>query len=303
MLEVLDESLKKLLVDKMQLNLAEVDISFDVPNRDWSKSISKPTINFYLYDIRENVKLRQSYNPVHEERRRHGEIEKFRAGGRYDISYLITAWTINVEDEHRLLWYVLATLAQYQLVPQEVLLEPLNEQPWPLPTSIAQPDGVLRNAADVWTALDNQLKPVLSFVVTIAMDDRLLSRTKEVRTKFFKYYDPEPAAPQRLAGDPFYKDFDPLKPPAEHLIQIGGRIYDASRPDETIAGAEVILLEQGLNERTDERGRFSFGYVVARPEYTILVVAPGYETTRRTVKLPSDNYDVELQPEKERVGV
>lgn len=303
MLEVLDESLKKLLVDKMQLNLAEVDISFDVPNRDWSKSISKPTINFYLYDIRENVKLRQSYNPVFEDRKRNGDIERSRAGGRYDISYLITAWTINVEDEHRLLWYVLATLAEYQLVPQDVLLEPLNEQPWPIPTSIAQPDGVLRNAADVWTALDNQLKPVLSFVVTIAMDDRLLSRTKEVRTKFFKYYDPEPAAPQRLAQDPVYKEFDPLKAPTEQLIQIGGRIYDASRPDETITGAEVILLEQGLNERTDERGRFSFGYVVARPEYTLLVVAPGYETTRRTVKLPSDNYDVELQPEKERVGV
>src|SRR5437660_721399 len=59
MINDLDETLKQLLIQKAQLDPAEVDISFDTPTRDWSTPVTRPTINLYLFDIRENRTLRE----------------------------------------------------------------------------------------------------------------------------------------------------------------------------------------------------------------------------------------------------
>ena len=58
MISDLDETIKQLLIKKGGLDGGTVDISFEIPNREWSASISKPRINLYLYDIRENHNLR-----------------------------------------------------------------------------------------------------------------------------------------------------------------------------------------------------------------------------------------------------
>ena len=60
MISDLNETIKQLLIKKGAFDPAEVDISFDTPNREWSSSISKPTVNAYLYDIRENHQLRST---------------------------------------------------------------------------------------------------------------------------------------------------------------------------------------------------------------------------------------------------
>lgn len=302
MIEILDETIKSLLVDKGSLNLSEIDISFDVPNRDWSKSISKPTVNIYLHDIRENLQLR-SYK-TYDERQADGTITKVKLGGLYDLSYIITAWTTSIEDEHRILWYVLSTLSSYEILPEDILPEPLSKQPYSIMAKTAQADGVLRNAADVWTALDNQLKPVLTYVLTVAMDSRVIARAKEVRNKFIRYYDPEQDTPSRLANaGNIYRTDEPLPALTTQVNQIGGIVRDATQPDNILpVTAEVILLEQGLNVRTDERGRFTFSNVGSRTQYTILVVAPGYVTTRKSITIPASSYDVELQPETEQVS-
>ena len=54
----LDESIRLLLVEQGNLNSGEIDISFDMPTREWAGSISKPTVNLYLYDVRENSQKR-----------------------------------------------------------------------------------------------------------------------------------------------------------------------------------------------------------------------------------------------------
>lgn len=294
MIEALDETIKQLIIQKMPLNQAEVDISFDVPNREWSGAISKPTINVYLHDIRENIEQKQTGGRV--ERKVDGSLVKLRPSNYYDLSYLITAWTANVEDEHRLLWYVLATLVRYPQIPPEVLQTPLNDSSPRLLTKIAQPDGILRNAADVWTALDNQLKPVLTYVVTLPLPQEEIPSGPPVRTKFLRFY---PLAPlrenetrQNGQGD---IQTDTLVLDSEYT-QIGGYISDASDPERAIA-AEVVLIEQGLNVRADAEGRFKFSNIVKRPSYTLLVVAPGYITARQEVSIPGASYDLKLQPE------
>ena len=63
MIDDLVETLRQLLIQKAGLNPTEVDISFDIPTRDWatSSAATRPTVNLYLYDIRENLRLREMY--------------------------------------------------------------------------------------------------------------------------------------------------------------------------------------------------------------------------------------------------
>lgn len=297
MIEALDETIKRFLIEKTPLNPAEVDISFDVPNKEWSGSISKPTINIYFYDIRENLAYSSAQSDwVLERDPATGRMTKNKKGTRYDLSYLITAWTINVEDEHRLLWYILSTLSRVDSLPMDILEKPLDEQPFPMHTKVAHPEGILRNVADVWTALDNQLKPVLPYVITVFLDPKVSWEVYPVRSKFIRMAPP----------------LDTLKAQQDYLLerrnspndsdgvtvfnQVGGYITDATQPGMPVR-AEVILLEQGLNTRTDVAGRFTFSNIVERPRYTFIVVAPGYVTTRHEVTIPAASYDIALQPE------
>ncbi len=295
MIEALDETIKQFLIQKTPLNQAEVDISFDVPNKDWSGSISKPTINIYFYDIRENLNYSTSQSDWVLERDANGRMTKSKKGTRYDLSYLITAWTINVEDEHRLLWYILSTLSRHDHLPADILEKPLDEQPYPLHTKVAHPEGILRNVADVWTALDNQLKPVLPYVITLYLDPMVSWDVQPVRSKFIRM---APPLDTLKAQQDYLQEARASKNDNGISVfnQIGGYITDATETGRPIR-AEVILLEQGLNTRTDAAGRFSFSNLVERPRYTFIVVAPGYVTARHEVTIPATSYDIALQPE------
>jgi hypothetical protein len=168
MINDLDETLKQLLMKKVPLEPSEVDISFEAPDREWAASISKPTVSLYLYDIRENHELR-NYEWTRE-RNNDRTATRRRAPLRIDLSYLVTAWTNDVGDEHRLLWRVLAALSRHSLLPDELLQGKLKEQESEIRTTTAQPDGLFKNPADFWSALDNQLKPSIDYVVTLPLD-------------------------------------------------------------------------------------------------------------------------------------
>lgn len=85
----LDQTLKQFLIQKVPLDPAEVNINFEAPDREWAASQSKPTVNLYLYDLRENHELR-SYEWNVE--RSHGTATRKKAPTRLDLSYLITVW-------------------------------------------------------------------------------------------------------------------------------------------------------------------------------------------------------------------
>ena len=115
-----------------------MDITYD-SDREWSASLSKPTINLYLYDIRENLDLRSMEWIV--SKTSNNMATKRVNARRINLSYLVTVWANNVEDQHNLLWRVMVTLYQYPTFPREFLTGQLVEQEYPIITQTAQPNG------------------------------------------------------------------------------------------------------------------------------------------------------------------
>ncbi|OSC62124.1 hypothetical protein B5181_25475, partial [Streptomyces sp. 4F] len=58
MIHEVDEVLKSLLAGGA-LTGSGIDVSFEAPTRDWAARRNAPSVNAYLYDIREDVARRQ----------------------------------------------------------------------------------------------------------------------------------------------------------------------------------------------------------------------------------------------------
>lgn len=166
MIQDVDDTVKELLVQKAPIDTALIDIKFEMPNREWSDAVTKPTINLYLYDVRENHELRSSQRTL--TRTDSGAVER-RAAVRVDLTYMITVWTTDVADEHRLLGRVLATLLQFPSLPPEVLKGAMQTQPAPVQAWIAQPER-MPNPWEFWGHLDHGMKAGLNLVLTAAFE-------------------------------------------------------------------------------------------------------------------------------------
>ena len=59
-----DETLRSHLISDMPIHGGEVDIEFDRPTREWSSRLSKPTLNLFLFDVRERPEFRDSNQRV-----------------------------------------------------------------------------------------------------------------------------------------------------------------------------------------------------------------------------------------------
>jgi hypothetical protein len=162
----LDDTMKELLVLKVPVDTSIVDIKFEMPTKEWASGVTRPTINLFLYDVRENHELRSNERYL---TRSGGIASEQRAPVRVDLTYLITVWTTDVSDEHQLLGQVLTTLLRYPFFPDEVLKGAMQTQPRPLQAWIAQPERT-PNAWDFWGSLDGRLKAGISYVVTASLE-------------------------------------------------------------------------------------------------------------------------------------
>ncbi|WP_433725833.1 DUF4255 domain-containing protein [Nocardia sp. CA-129566] len=163
-----DEALRMLIgADAVDRN--EVDVVFDAPTKDWAARRNSPTVNMFLYDIREDLRRRQ--RGLINEYDDHGVVVNRHQGPRYfKLSYLITAWTQRPEDEHRLLSALLWCFLRHDRIPTDSLTGTLADIGLPVALNIALPPPEDRSFADVWSALGGELKPSLDLVVTAPAD-------------------------------------------------------------------------------------------------------------------------------------
>ena len=286
MINDLDETLKQLLVKKAGLDPAEVDISFDIPTREWSTPVTRPTVNLYLYDLRENRQLRETYwdDEVGED----GKINLKRRPLRIDLSYMITCWTSSSEDQHRLLWRVVETFFRHSPIPEDVLQGDLLQLTHPVNTEVAQPDGVLKNVSDFWGALENQLRPSVSLVVTLDLDLEQIITSPMVLARALKF------GPPVVQTGPNGSEImlPQLEPGWEAgTVRLGGEVRN--KKGKPLASAWVRLVSKqvdgqpvqiGPTIQTDAVGRYVFSAVPVG-DYTLVVEMTGQSPVQVPLKV------------------
>lgn len=202
MLHDLDQTLENLVRREGKLNKREIDVAFDQPTSEWSARLSRPTLNCFCFDMRENLKLRTMDRTVtYNGNQGHTAFPP----RRMDLSYLVTAWARKIEDEHQLLWRALASFKKYKdLMPSECE-GMLRHQTRNLPMRVAVMGDNPLNLADLWGVLDNQLRLGFVVVVTVELDTEIgfeAPLVLEADIQVGQMYEPElETRHSELAGD------------------------------------------------------------------------------------------------------
>jgi hypothetical protein len=278
MLADLDETLRSLLKRELERHGFDgVEIAFDAPAREWSSQLSSPTVNLFLYDLRESQDSRP--NEWLNDRAANGHAREVRPPMLMECSYAVTAWTQAVEDEHRLLSQVLAVMFAFPNLPTDVMPARLHTvaDRFPISGRIAQPkaDG----KADFWNAVGGQYKASLDYVTTIACESgTAVERGPEVRTQ---------TVTTRLADGP-----------ARTIVEMhrfGGTIAD--KDGEPVTGAWVALPQLGLLATSGPDGRFRFDRVPSG-SHELVARTPDGREAKADVDVPGTKADLVIRKGK-----
>jgi hypothetical protein len=265
----LDEALRTLLRRELGRHGFEgVDIAFDAPSKDWSGKLTNPTVDLFLYDIREAAD-RAEITPT--ESRGNGQAMVVPPPLRLELTYAVTAWTKAVEDEHRLLSQVLAILVSYRKLPGDVLNGRAdNTRLREVDTLVGRPR---EEKADFWTSVGGEYKASIDFVVHYTVDSgATFVRGPEVRTQTIR---------TRQSDGPVST--------LSELHRIGGRVVDADGAP--VRDAWVALPDTGRWTATDAEGRFRLPRVPPGETRVVVRTASGLEA-ESTLTVPGKSADL-----------
>jgi hypothetical protein len=268
----LDEALRTLLKRQLKRHGFEgVEIAFDAPSKEWSGKLTGPTVDLFLYDMREALD-RAAATPT--ERRGNGVAVISDPPLQLELTYAVTAWTSAVEDEHRLLSQVLAILYSYSDIPADVIAENASTTLARAEASVGRPR---EEKADFWTSVGGSYKASIDYVVQIVIESgSTFVRGPEVRTTTIR---------TGLSGTG--------RSMMEELHRFGGTVSGADGvPRE---GVWIAMPDSGRWAASDAQGRFHFARV---PDGThrVLARAADGDTAEATVSVPGGRCDLVTAP-------
>jgi hypothetical protein len=274
----LDEALRTLLRRELERHGFEgVDIAFDAPATDWSAKLTNPTVNLFLYDLRENVEAAEvSTRDV----RLNGATMTAPPPMRLEITYSITAWTKAVQDEHRLLSQVLAILFSHVSLPRDLLEGRLAGASLfrTIETEVGRPK---EEKADFWTSIGGRYKASIDYAVKLEVESGMtFSRGPEVRSQTVRLGLKD--GPARTV---------------EELHRFGGVVR--GRDGEPVADAWVALPDLGRLASTDREGRFVFDGMRPGDHAVVARLATGEEASG-TATVPGGGVDLALGGSRKR---
>ncbi len=275
MLLELHTTLQRLLYERGQVDPREVDITFEAPTRERIDRLIRPAINVFLFDLQENTELRQG---DFERTRSNGRVERRPPLRRFDLRYMVSALTTEVEDEHELIWRALLTLLRHPQFPAELLSEELRAlEPAPT-TKVSQADESQR-LSSLWTALGVPPHPALYYVVTVPVDMNMVFEAPLVLTRTARY--------KRGHADEI---------PQEIGIQIGGVVR--SEEGKPLVNVRVALEGRAaIGSETNEEGRFVLAGVPSGPVKLRVTRSDG-EQKIVTVEVPQPHLEASSSDER-----
>ena len=278
MIADLNESFRRLLIEKGELDSAQVLLTFQKPSAEPGKSSAEAGINFHLYDIRENLELRETHWDTEMEGSQ--RVRVTRRPLRMDLRYSITCWAQSAEAEQQLLWHVLETLFRNSPLPDELLQGDLRKLMHPVLTKVAQPDGTLGNPSDAG--------PSINLTATVDLDLNDVHSTPLVFARGLKL-SPIMSEPEQPATDLELAVAQPTWEAAP--VRFGGLVH--RKGGTPVAGAAVRLIgnhaggsaaQFGPTVHTDESGHYVFA-TVPPGEYTLVVELPGQPPQQRPLTI------------------
>lgn len=266
-----DETLRAVLVADVPIKRNEVDIVFDRPTRDWSSRLTRPTLNAFLYDVRERADLKDDVDII--SRDANGRAVRQRPPRRVDLFYLLSAWTTEPDDEHRILARVLACMYRQDKIAAGHLQGDLKSATYPILARVPKPEDASR-ASEVLSGVGNDLHAGLNWVWTVPLDVYKpfvgpLVRTAEIRIG--------------PTGEPV----DAI------LIEVGGLVHRKGDPLAGMAGVRVQVVGTGHEAVSDAEGKFRLPNLPAGA-YKWRVEAPDGKAREHKITVPSPAYDIEV---------
>jgi hypothetical protein len=201
-----------------------------------------------------------------------------------DISYAVTAWTREVEDEHRLLSCALAILYEHPVVPDDVRTGSLanGAAHIPLRTRLGTPG----ERSDFWSSVGGQYKASIDYVITapcISSTEHV--RGPEIRELRVRAYDIEgPNAPP-----------DAKRGASIVLTRPGGRVLAADGTP--VSGAWVAVEDAGVLAVSGEDGRFLLRGLTSG-EHTVVARTVDGQAGEATLTTPGPGVEVVLAAPK-----
>jgi hypothetical protein len=259
-----DETLRAVLQADVPINKAEIDIAFDRPTHEWSGRLTKPTINLFLYDIREREELKDDTPII--TRDALGRAVKQPPARRIDLAYFITAWTKEADDEHRVLGAVLASLYRQAVIDPKYLQGALHGTAYDVLSRVTPPSELV-NPHDIWGVMDNEHHAPLSWVITAPLDVFKPTVGPLVRTKIIR------------VGN-------------EDVAQVAGIAHRKGDRSAVVAGVKVSINGTAFEAETNRAGEYTF-VGVPTGDYVWKIQIDG-KTLERKIKVPAATYDVEV---------
>jgi hypothetical protein len=271
MLNDIHDVVRKLLIERGRIDDEAVDISFEPPSRAWIDGLLRPTLDFGLIDLQENLNMRHA-TPQRTLANGHSEVRL--PPRRVDARYMVTALSSDYEDSHALLWRAMVTLMRTSELPMELMSAELRSQVLaPLMVRVAQADAGL-NVLDIWGAVGSEPRPAFCCVLTVPVDLDVLIE--------------EPLVLQRATR---YTVRDSTTPPRTFL-DIGGIVRDGA--GQPVGSASVAVAGTAISSQADAHGRFVLRHV-PQGSVTLRVARPDGPSAQVALEVPSDSYDVSVK--------
>ncbi|MCB2179908.1 DUF4255 domain-containing protein [bacterium] len=284
MIADIDEVLRQLLKQEIDIKGNEIDIKFDQPKREWSSRVGKPTINLFLFDIRENLRLRgaEQYTTI---KRPDGTAEVRRNLARIDLRYLMTAWVKDSEDEHLLLSSALIALLRNPFIPPKLLPESLQGQPAPIPVEVAtfpSEKGPVDKFTEIWGVLDNEIRPGILVTVTVAVDPYRPAIYKQVTTREMRF-----VQQNNILDDSHSEETKSL---SKSYWSIGGEVSSKKYDPTTL---KILIVEKNETVALNEDGKFTLPSLT-EGEYHLDILHNEKVLKRQKIDVPADNYEIQV---------
>ncbi len=279
-------------------------VRFQPPNEGWRQYVAGLTVNgfpamalnAYLFDLRENRKLRSNQRT---REINNGVVIETPAPQRIDCHYLITAWSPadiapQIEptlDEHALLYETTRVLMHHDSLVPRLIYEP-DPLPQGFPDLIADeelPAEVLPvegfpKLAEFWNTMGSShpWKPAIYLIVTLPVASPAEISGPMVTTRITEY---------RQSG---------LPETAEVWIQIGGHVLDATGPDPVPVQGAWVQLETTTGKplqttETNALGQYTFNKLRAG-QYSLRWRAGAFqEPPPRLIEVPSPSGEYDLR--------